>query len=144
MMAKRPDIDVWAAGGVVHRRTPSGSEILLVHRPRHNDWSFAKGKLDPTETLKQCALREVQEETGFRCRPGKKLPMIEYRDARRRRKAVLYWLMTVQDGHFSPNEEVDAVGWFDIESAMSILTYSHDIDLLAGIDRRILCPRVTP
>ncbi len=142
MMATRPDIDVWAAGGVVHRRGARGPEILLVHRPRHEDWSFPKGKLDETETLKQCALREVREETGFHCRPGKKLPMVEYLDARDRRKAVLYWLMTVQDGRFSPNEEVDVAAWFDIESATSTLTYRYDIDLLAGIDQEILFPGV--
>ena len=127
----------------MHRLDGSGPEVLLVHRPRHDDWSFAKGKLDDSETLKQCAIREVQEETGFLCRPGKKLPLVEYRDGSRRRKAVFYWTMTVIDGCFSPNDEVDAVGWFDIESAMAVLTYRHDADLLAGIDRRILCPRVT-
>ncbi len=139
----RPDIEVWAAGGVVHRFTELGPEILLVHRPGHDDWSFAKGKLDPDETLKECAVREVLEETGLRCRPGKKLPLVEYRDARRRRKAVAYWTMTVIDGEFTPNPEVDAIGWFDLASADRCLTYQHDAELLAAIDRRILCPRVS-
>jgi len=142
LMATRPDIEVWAAGGVVHRSGEEGPEFLLVHRPRHNDWSFPKGKLDDYETLKQCAIREVQEETGLLCSPGKKLPIIEYRDARRRRKAVLYWTMTVVGGNFTPNDEVDAVGWFDRESATTILTYRHDADLLSRIDRRSMRPRV--
>jgi len=142
LMDTRTDIEVWAAGGVVHRSGEAGPEFLLVHRPRHNDWSFPKGKLDESETLKECAIREVQEETGLLCTPGKKLPMIEYRDAHRRRKAVLYWTMTVIDGTFMPNDEVDSVGWFDRESATTILTYRHDADLLARIDLRTMRPKV--
>ncbi len=144
LIAANPHIEVWAGGGIVHRQGDAGPEVLLVHRPHHGDWSFAKGKLDERETLKQCALREVEEETGLRCRPGTKLPMIEYRDARGRSKAVLYWTMTVIDGEFQPNEEVDAVGWFDLESASSTLSYERDRRILAEIDLEILCPRLTP
>ncbi len=140
---RRPDIEVWGAGGVIHRVTETGPEVLLIHRPRHDDWSFPKGKLDPGETLKECALREVEEETGLRCLPGTKLPPVEYRDARQRHKAVVYWTMTVIDGSFTPNDEVDIMAWFDLESATGCLTYRHDRELLDRIDRRILCPRVT-
>ena len=62
---------VRAAGGVVSRRNERGEvEVLLVHRPHHGDWSFPKGKLEPGETDEECALREVWEETGLRCRLG--------------------------------------------------------------------------
>ena len=61
-----PEIEVWAAGGVVWRRSDVGVEVLLAHRPAHRDWTFPKGKLDPGETLRQCARREVEEETGVR------------------------------------------------------------------------------
>ena len=69
-----PEIEVWAAGGVVWRRSDVGVEVLLAHRPAHRDWTFPKGKLDPGETLRQCARREVEEETGFVCSTGVRLP----------------------------------------------------------------------
>ena len=61
--AEHPEIEVWAAGGVIWRRGDVGVELLLAHRPGHRDRTFPKGKLDPGETLRQCARREV-EETG--------------------------------------------------------------------------------
>ncbi|HEV2994081.1 MAG TPA: NUDIX domain-containing protein, partial [Acidimicrobiia bacterium] len=59
---------VQAAGGLVVRRRNGSLEIVIVHRPVHQDWSFPKGKLEEGETFELAALREVQEETGFSCR----------------------------------------------------------------------------
>lgn len=130
---KYPRVEVWAAGGLVLREHRGATEVLLVHRPGHRDWSFPKGKLDPGETLGEAARREVFEETGFRCRRLERLPVVRYRDGRGRRKAVVYWTMRVLDGHFEPNVEVDALGWFDFLSARRVLTYERDVLLLDSV-----------
>lgn len=142
--AEHPEIEVWAAGGVIWRRGDVGVELLLAHRPGHRDWTFPKGKLDPGETLRQCARREVEEETGFVCSTDARLSVVKYRDAQRRRKAVVYWTMTIDGGAFVPNREVDAVAWFDLESARATLSYEHDVDLIGEIEAAIGSPTVTP
>ena len=91
--------EVKAAGGVVWRRGPQGAfELVAVHRPRYDDWSLPKGKLDPGERWEDAALREVHEEVGLRCRLGPELPPVRYRDHKGREKAVRYWLMEPEDG----------------------------------------------
>ena len=117
---------VEAAGGVVVR----DGRMLLVHRPRYDDWTLPKGKLDPGESFEQAALREVQEETGLRCTLGRELARTEYRDNKHRRKIVRYWLMEVEGGDFEPNDEVDQVRWLDVDEAARELTYERDRALL--------------
>src|SRR5947208_721849 len=86
---------VRAAGGLVTRTRPGGVEVLIVHRPRYDDWSLPKGKAEPGETDEDTALREVEEETGYRCRLGAELPTVYYEDRRGRQKQVRFWHMTV-------------------------------------------------
>lgn len=130
---------VLAAGGVVWRSGPDGRpEVLVVHRHRYDDWTFPKGKLDTVDAGSEeaCALREVQEETGYRCSLGPELASTTYVDAQGRPKRVRYWAMTVVDGEFVPNREVDAVVWFPVAEARARLTYSHDVavlDVAAGV-----------
>lgn len=130
---EHPEIEVWAAGGVVMRDSGGELEVLLVHRPDRSDWSFPKGKMDPGETLGRTAEREVEEETGFRCRRIDRLPVVIYRDAKRRKKLVAYWTMGVRGGAFEPNDEVDTQGWFTLVAAERLLTYDRDIELLDAI-----------
>ena len=144
LRAAHPDVEVWAGGGVPWRRIDGRVELLLIHRPHRADWSFPKGKLDPGERLTACAEREVFEETGLRCERGTRLPLIEYRDARGRPKAVVYWLMTVQDGGFEPNDEVDACGWFEPDSARAILTHERDRDLVNEVEAAIESSTIAP
>ncbi|MEO0495072.1 MAG: NUDIX hydrolase [Actinomycetota bacterium] len=144
LFSEHPDIEVWAAGGAVWRVVDDRPEILLVHRDSHGDWTLPKGKLDDGETLRACALREVKEETGFRCATGDRLSLVAYTDARDRAKAVVYWTMTVLGGAFAPNSEVDAVGWFDLASARSTLTYCHDVSLVDEIETAISSSTITP
>ena len=123
-----------AAGGVVWKVTPKGSQrVLLVHRPRYDDWSLPKGKLDPGETHRHAALREVEEETGLRCRTGEELPEVRYADRKGRPKRVRYWSMEPVDGEFEPNDEVDEVRWLPVDEAGAMLSYAHDRAVLAAL-----------
>jgi 8-oxo-dGTP diphosphatase len=140
----RPDVEVWAAGGVLWRFVDEQLELLLVHRDHREDWSFPKGKLDPDETLRQCAVREVEEETGLCCSTGEPLALVEYRDGRGRDKAVRYWLMQVESGRFEPNDEVDACAWFDPDSARSTLTYARDRALVDEAESVIASSTIAP
>jgi 8-oxo-dGTP diphosphatase len=120
-----------AAGGVVMRRGPEETEIAVVHRPRYDDWSFPKGKLDPGETFEEAALREVREETGLICRLGPELAFAHYNDNKGRPKLVRYWLMAViEDPGFEPNDEVDELRWLTPAEATELLTYSRDSKLV--------------
>lgn len=131
---------VEAAGGVVVRDTPegtggaAGTEVCVVHRPRYDDWTFPKGKLDPGESFEDAALREVEEETGLRCTLEAELPSAEYRDDKDRAKIVRYWQMEVdEDPGFEPNDEVDELRWLPMAEAAELLTYERDRELLAGL-----------
>lgn len=118
---------VRAAGGVVVRRRNGSPEVLLVHRPRYDDWSLPKGKVEPGETLEAAALREVAEETGLRCELGEPLPEpAPYVDNRGRVKSVSYWMMTVIGGEFEPNGEVDEIRWCTAAQAAELLSYERD------------------
>jgi 8-oxo-dGTP diphosphatase len=119
---------VHAAGGVVVR----DGKVLLVHRPRYDDWSFPKGKLDPGESFADAALREVEEETGLRCSLGRELPATGYM-VKTRPKIVRYWLMTpVAETPFEPNDETDELRWLTPGEAMQLLSYDRDREVLAA------------
>ncbi len=109
-------------------------EVVLVHRPGRDDWSLPKGKLDPGESYEECALREVLEETGYRCQLASFVGFSEYRDRRGRDKVVGYWVMEVLDGEFAVSDEVDDLRWVDLETAPHVLTYERDRELLAALD----------
>ena len=119
--------EVRAAGGVVRR----GDRILVVHRPKYDDWSLPKGKLDPGESFEDAALREVEEETGFVCELGDELEPTTYRDGKGRLKLVRYWEMTpVDERGFEPTREVDELRWLTPAEARELLTYDRDRDLV--------------
>jgi 8-oxo-dGTP diphosphatase len=125
--------EVKASGGVVCRRGEDGLEVALVHRPRYDDWSFPKGKLDRGESWEAGALREVEEEIGLRCRLGDELSPTAYRDNKGRAKVVRYWLMEPLDGAFVPNDEVDEVRWVSRADAGELLSYDRDRELLREV-----------
>jgi 8-oxo-dGTP diphosphatase len=104
--------------------------VLLVHRPKYDDWSFPKGKAEPGESDEDCALREVEEETGLRCELERELPSTQYVDGRGRPKIVRYWAMQPVSGEFGPHQEVDEIRWLAPEAAMGKLTWARDLDVL--------------
>jgi 8-oxo-dGTP diphosphatase len=121
---------VRAAGGVIER----DGEVLLVHRPRYDDWTFPKGKAHDGETDEECAVREVHEETGLRCTLGDELPATEYVDSRGRPKRVRWWrMLPVVDGGFSPNDEVDELRWATPDEVSALLSYERDRVLLDAL-----------
>jgi 8-oxo-dGTP pyrophosphatase MutT (NUDIX family) len=129
--------DVAAAGGVVVREGEGGPEVTVIHRPKYMDWSLPKGKLEEGEGWLEAALREVEEETGFRCEASIELPRVSYLDRKGRRKLVRYWLMRPVDGEFESHGEVDELRWVGGDEADELLTYPHDRELV----RKALRPK---
>ena len=128
---------VLAAGGVLWRRKKSGKiEVLLVHRPKYDDWTLPKGKLDEGETAQEAAVREVEEETGFLVKLVEELPSTDYHDRYGRPKHVRYWVMDITDGEFRPNREVDEVRWLSVGEAKALLSYGRDRNVLEAFAAR--------
>jgi 8-oxo-dGTP diphosphatase len=122
---------VRAAGGVITRPGPDGPEILVVHRPRYDDWSLPKGKAKRGESDEACALREVHEETGLACAIGEEVAVSEYVDGSGRPKRVRYFAMTPPDGvEAIPRNEIDQVRWLTRGQALDALTYGRDVELV--------------
>ena len=126
---RRPKVR--AAGGIVIRPTQQGEpKIVVIHRRKHQDWSLPKGKLESGESWLDAAVREVEEETGFRVRPVRRVGSARYADSDDRDKLVRYWLMELADGEngegFEPNREVDELRWVTPGEAVELLTYSRD------------------
>jgi 8-oxo-(d)GTP phosphatase len=120
-----------AAGAVLWRphETTGDPEIAVVHRPRYDDWSLPKGKLEPGETELLAAVREVEEETGFRAHLGRRLSSVSY-PVKGTTKKVRYWAARCAAGEFVPNDEVDELKWLPLEQAMSQVDYALDRKVL--------------
>jgi 8-oxo-dGTP pyrophosphatase MutT (NUDIX family) len=125
--------EVEAAGGVVWRRSGEGIEIVLVHRPRYDDWSLPKGKLDKGESFEDAAVREVEEETGLSVELGRFIAETTYEDHKGREKLVRYWAMRAGDGEFSPDDEVDDLRWVALGDAGGMLSYEFDRELVQKV-----------
>jgi 8-oxo-dGTP diphosphatase len=126
---------VLAAGGAVWRTTPDGHlETAIVHRPKYDDWSLPKGKLDPGEHPLEAAVREVGEETGLTAVVGRRSIRTRY-TVPEGDKQVDYWLMQAVGGAFTPNHEVDELCWLPPAEAAVLVTHDHDRAVLADLAR---------
>jgi 8-oxo-dGTP diphosphatase len=120
--------EVRAAGGVV---VDAEGRVLVAHRPRYDDWSLPKGKLEPGEDWENAALREVREETGVRAALGPLLGDEHYTDHKGRPKTVRWWRMEpLEAPPFAPNDEVDEIRWLTPADARGLLSYASEIGLL--------------
>jgi len=135
---------VRAAGGIVVRDSGSQTEVLLVHRPQYDDWTFPKGKVESDESDEECAVREVEEETGLRCALARELEPTSYLDAKNRAKTVRYWVMEVVTGTLQFDFEIDAARWVTVDEAAKLLTYPRDVDLLLSSARGARVPSMSP
>jgi 8-oxo-dGTP diphosphatase len=124
---------VRAAGGVIRGHRTEHGQVLLVHRPRYDDWTFPKGKAKKGESDEACALREVAEETGLHCALEMELPSTLYPDAKGRTKRVRWWRMRPVSGSFAPTKEVDEIRWLAPQDAQRFLTYEHDAAVLQAV-----------
>ncbi|MGA9870381.1 MAG: bifunctional NUDIX hydrolase/histidine phosphatase family protein [Rhodococcus sp. (in: high G+C Gram-positive bacteria)] len=131
--------NIFAAGAVLWRRPPGGgtvadpadATVAIVHRPKYDDWSFPKGKIDPGESTVDAAVREVSEETGFDAKLGRYLSKVTYPIVgHRRTKKVDYWVAEARDGKFEPNDEVDELRWVSPVEAGAQLSYPMDRKIL--------------
>lgn len=130
------DSPMRAAGGAVWRRRDDGEiEVLLVHRPGHDDWSLPKGKAEGGEDDLACALREVEEETAVKGIPGPELPTVAYRDRDGRCKLVRFWAMRPERVRVhEADEEIDEITWLSLADARSRMTYEADCVVLDGLE----------
>lgn len=128
---------VLAAGTLPWRRRRGELQVALVHRPRYDDWSWAKGKLDPGEIFPVAATRETAEETGLEVRLGRPLPSATYHLGTRAGipvvKDVRYWAAEVVGGKGLLEHEIDEVAWLEVDKARARLTYQRDVDQLDGL-----------
>jgi 8-oxo-dGTP pyrophosphatase MutT (NUDIX family) len=131
MKNNKTDIDVIeAAGGLIWRNASEGKELAIIHRPKHDDWTLPKGKLEPGESWKEAALREAQEETGCQVEIANFAGCICYTPLDKP-KVVLYWNMNlIGECHFQPNKEVDQLRWVKFEEALAMLDYQSEKELI--------------
>jgi 8-oxo-(d)GTP phosphatase len=125
-----------AAGGLIWRRTDSGIDVVLVHRPLRDDWTLPIGRLDSGETLEACAVREVAEETGRQCGILGFLEVLEVEADDGVHRFHIYEMAAVR-GEFVANPETDQAPWLAIDDAMNKATYANVRSLLAAASRRL-------
>jgi 8-oxo-dGTP diphosphatase len=118
-----------ASGGLIVR----DGRVVLVHRPKYDDWSFPKGKARPGESDEDCAFREIEEETGLTVRLDEELATTTHLDAEGQPKQIRWWRMTPLTGEFTPTKEIDELRWLTPDDARRLLSYSRDVELLESL-----------
>lgn len=119
-----------AAGAVLYRMDGGSARCAVVHRPRYDDWSLPKGKVDPGESLPVTAVREIAEETGFSAALESRIGTTAYPLKENTRKEVTYWSALASGGGFEPNSEVDDIRWLPVDEAKELVSYALDRKIL--------------
>ena len=127
-----------AAGGLIARASPDGPRVLVIHRPRYDDWTFPKGKNEAGEESMEAAIREVAEETGQQPRLVSMVGETSYPVDGTKKVVQWYGMRAHQPTPFTPNEEVDEIRWLTTEEAPALLSYDHDRKLLERVDLEAL------
>src|SRR6185312_7670266 len=117
---------------VLWRSSDDGGEpeVAVIHRPRYDDWSLPKGKVDVGESEPVTAVREVHEETGYISHLGRRLASVSYPVENQGTKKVRYWAARAVQGDFAPNDEVDELKWLPISAAIKQVRYADDRKVL--------------
>lgn len=137
-------VDVKAAGGIIWRKNGRRLEVVLIHRPRYDDWSFPKGKVKQGEDLRTCAVREITEETQLPVALRRPAGTIRYRLPSGHLKEVTYWtcrelpkdhpaLRARPQIRRAPKNEIDKVLWVPLSQAMVMLTSELDREILGRV-----------
>lgn len=134
MNPKKMDVTViQSAGGLIWRNTLTGKELAIIHRPKYNDWTLPKGKLEPGETWIEAAMREAREETSCDVEIESFAGCVCYR-YHEIPKIVLYWNMRlIGECHFQSKKEVDEIRWLKVEQALPMLDYQSERELILKI-----------
>lgn len=127
-----------AAGGLIARASPDGPRVLVIHRPRYDDWTFPKGKNEAGEESTEAAIREVAEETGQKPRLVSLVGETSYPVNGTKKVVQWYGMRVHQPIPFTPNDEVDEIRWLTTEEAPALLSYNHDRKLLERVDLEAL------
>ena len=132
MPSQKPiEIDV-AAGGLLEATENGALKIAVIHRPRHDDWTIPKGHLEQGETIKEAAIREMEEETGCVGEIVEILRPVAYLVNGHPKIVVMYRMKLIRKGEFTPGEEVSEVAWMTPAESLSALTYETDRNLVSG------------
>ena len=123
-----------ASGGLVVRPSPDGPRVLVIHRPRYDDWSLPKGKDDVGEESTEAALREVKEETGQNPHLVGLVGETTYPVDGTTKVVRWYGMRVNEEAPFTPNDEVDEIRWLDPSEAPGLLSYDHDRSILDRVD----------
>lgn len=124
-----------AGGAVLYRMDGLSPRIAVVHRPRYDDWSLPKGKVDPGESLPVTAVRELAEETGFNSILEARIGTTGYPLTESARKEVTYWSAVAQGGRFEPNSEVDEIRWLPLDESADLVSYALDRKILHRFEK---------
>jgi 8-oxo-dGTP diphosphatase len=122
---------IQAAGAIVWRNNKDKTEVVIIHRPKYDDWSFPKGKVEINESLIACAHREVLEETNIQTEFGAFLGDIEYLTPDGKKHVFFWAAKAINQNNFTPNSEVDQIKWVEVKKVKELLTLETDKKILA-------------
>ena len=127
---------ILAAGALVWRKSKEKKiEIAVIHRPKYNDWTIPKGKVELNESSIACAYREVIEETSIETEFGMYLGEVKYQSLDGPKQVSFWSAQVVKENTFTPNSEVDAIKWVEAAKAAKFLSLDSDREILSKFNK---------